>query len=41
MYLLYNVYRNDLTVLHYIFKKKKRLNFKERDTFAKLFCIKN
>jgi len=32
IYLSYNVYRNDLSVLHRVLNKKKRLNTKERET---------
>ena len=41
VYLSYNVYRNDLSVLYQVLDKKKRLNSKERNTFIKLLYIKD
>jgi len=37
VYLFYNVYKNDLSVLYGVLDKKKRLNVKERKT-ALLLC---
>jgi len=41
VYLSYNVHGNDLSVLHQVLDEKKRLDSKERDTFAKLLHIKD
>ena len=41
VYSSYNVYKNDLSVLHQVLNEKKRLNFKKRDTFIKLLHIKD
>jgi len=41
IYLSYNVYGNNLSILYQVLDEKKRLNFKERDTFVKLLHIKD
>ena len=41
VYLFYNVYRNDLSVLHQVLDEKYHLNSKERNTFTKLLHIKD
>jgi len=48
IYLFYNVYRNDLSILHRVLDEKKRLNTKEcktalllRDTASKLLRLKD